>query len=309
MPEQKPFKIAHLSDLHLTKTDGARRSEPNLFKALKGMNEAFRKIVASKPIQTSDLILVTGDVSDRGDLESWQVFWEAIENAGLTDRTLVVPGNHDVCCLGARLPGKRKAYRENDLKKAVNGLKLGKQQAKFPWVCHPDPRVVIFGLNSNNLGNLNVATNAMGEVNYYQLSSLASKLHKYRDVPVKIVALHHSPNIPGEETARKRGQKPYSKLERLGHQIPDGERHALHLLCITHRVRLLLHGHLHMAEDRRIGGVRVIGSPATTEPSTSPEKLDYQFYTHIVNGDGSTVRCTINNNRFEGRNCIYQKLT
>ena len=142
-----------------------------------------------------------------------------------------------------------------------------------------------------NLGNLNVATNAMGAVDHYQLSSLASKLHRYRDVPVKIVALHHSPNIPGAETARKRGLKPYSRLERFGHQIPEGERHALQLLCITHRVRLLLHGHLHIAEDRRVGGVRIVGSPASTDPVVVNDNLEYQFYTYSVMGDGATVRC------------------
>lgn len=291
MSNHKPFRIVHLSDLHLTKTDGARRSEPNLFKALKGMNEVFRKIVVSKPIQQSDLLIVTGDVTDRGDIESWTVFWDAINSAGLTDRTYVVPGNHDVCCLGLRLPGSRKAYRESDLKKAINGLKMGKQRTKFPWTLNPDPRVVIFGLNSNNLGNLNAVTNAMGEIDYHQLASFASKLHVYRDTPVKIVALHHSPNIPGAETARKRGQKPYSKLERHGHQIGEGQRHALQLLCITHRIRLLIHGHLHLAEDRRLGGIRIIGAPATTQPiSRRKRDNNYQFFMYSVLGDGRRVR-------------------
>jgi 3',5'-cyclic-AMP phosphodiesterase len=294
MAKQKPFRIVHLSDLHLTRTDGASRSEPKLFNKLKGMNEAFRKIVVSKPIQQSDLVLVTGDVTDRGDIESWAVFWDAINSAGLADRTYVIPGNHDVCCLGLRLPGSRKAYREADLQKAINGLKMGGKPTKFPWVINPDPRVVIFGLNSNNLGNLNAATNAMGEIDYYQLASFASKLYVYRNTPVKIVALHHSPNIPGAETARKRGQKPYSKLERLGHQIAEGQRHALQLLCITHRVRLIVHGHLHLAEDRRLGGIRIVGAPSTTQP-ISKRKLtnDYQFCTYIVQGDGGRVRSEI----------------
>ncbi|MBW2119312.1 MAG: metallophosphoesterase [Deltaproteobacteria bacterium] len=288
---KQSFKIAHLSDLHLTKTDGASRSEQKLFNKLKGMNAAFRKIVVLKPIQKADLILVTGDVTDRGDIESWNVFWDTINDAGLKDRTHVIPGNHDVCCLGARLPGKRKAYKDADLQKAVKGLRIGGKPTKFPWVINPDPRVVIFGLNSNNLGNLNAVTNAMGELDYYQLSSLASKLHVYRDVPVKIVALHHSPNIPGAETARKRGQKPYSKLERLGHQISEGQRNALQLLCIAHRVRLLIHGHLHMAEDRRLGGIRIIGAMASTQPTTKrKQNNNYQFYTYSVLGDGGRVR-------------------
>jgi 3',5'-cyclic AMP phosphodiesterase CpdA len=294
MPQQKPFRIVHLSDLHLTKSDNARRSEPNIFKPLKGMNDSFRQILRSKVVQNSDFILVTGDVTDRGDPESWVVFWQAVETAGLTNRIAVLPGNHDVCCLGARLPLKRKAYRESDLKKATRGLKMGNMPTKFPWVANPDPRVAVFFLNSNNLGNISVASNAMGELSYFQLKSLASKLYIYREIPVKIIALHHSPNIPGIDTARKRGQRPFNKLERIGHQIPQEQRHALRLLCIAHRVRLLVHGHLHMAEDRRVGGIRIVGAPATTEP-ISQRKLskEHRLFTYTVQGDGGRVRCML----------------
>ena len=229
MPE--PFRIAHLSDLHLTKTDGARRSQPNVFTALKGMNKAFRKIVSSDSLQKAEL------------------------------------------------------------DKAVKGLKLGSQQTQFPIVINPDPRVVIFGLNSNNLGNFDGLTNALGHIDYFQLSSLASKLHKYRDIPVKIIALHHSPNIPGKETSIRRGQRPYSSFERLAQQIPAGQRHGLRLLGITHRVRLIVHGHLHVDEDRRVGGIRVIGAPASTQPVSDKKKPgQYQIYTYSIFGSGKRVR-------------------
>ena len=296
MVKNKAFSIAHLSDLHLTKTDDAERTEPKLFGKLKGMNEAFRKILKTDPIQKSDLVLVTGDVADRGDINSWQVFWGAADAARIADRVAVLPGNHDVCCLNARmLLNAKKNYREEDLEKARAGLRLGRKLTKldynplkFPWSLVPDPRVVIFGLNSNNLGNYGAISNAMGSLGYYQLSALASKLHVHRDIPVKIIALHHSPNIPGTETARRRGTRAFNILERYTHEIPEGQRQALHLLCITHRVRLLVHGHLHMAEDRDIGGVRIVGVPSTTEPIRGRRKT-YQFYTYTVQGKGGRV--------------------
>lgn len=288
-----PFRIVHLSDLHLTKADKDPRTDLKVFKPLKGMNMAFRKILGSKLILNADLILVTGDVTDRGDFEAWQVFWNAVNGAGLTERILVVPGNHDVCCLGARIPSTTNAYRRSDLQKAIVGLSIGNQPVKYPWVRIPDPRVAIFGMNSNNLGNLSIATNAMGKIGHYQLVSLASKLHKYRHVPVKIIALHHSPNIPGVDTARRRGQKEFSRLERLGHQIPQNQRQGLLLLCISHRVRLLLHGHLHMAEDRRVAGVRIIGSASSTEPISKEGSLNYEFYTYTVLGNGNRVRAKL----------------
>ncbi len=82
----KPFKIAHLSDLHLTARDGASRSEPDLFTPLKGMNFAFRTIIGSQDVKTSDLVLITGDVADRGELESWKLFRDALNKANVTDR-------------------------------------------------------------------------------------------------------------------------------------------------------------------------------------------------------------------------------
>lgn len=276
------YRIAHLSDLHLTARDNAARSEPKLFGALKGMNDNFRKIVISKAVQNSDLILVTGDVTDRGDVETWRFFWDMVEEVGIKDRVRVVPGNHDVCCLGARLPMARKQYRKADMAKVHKGLLMGGQPTKFPWAYNPDPCVVVFGLNSNNLGNFSAIDNAMGDIGYYQLKDLAGLLYKHRDVPVKIVAMHHSPNIPEEKTARKRGQQPFSQLDRIGHQVPQSQRQALNLLCVSHKVRLLLHGHLHMAEDRRITGVRYIGASASTEPQRSSKGLILQFPTYQI---------------------------
>jgi 3',5'-cyclic AMP phosphodiesterase CpdA len=285
MPNRKPFRIAHLSDLHITKKDSDSRSEPKLFGPLKGMNEAFRRIARTPVIQRCDWIVVTGDVTDRGDPEAWKVFWDAMGGAGLHRKAYVIPGNHDVCCLGARIPFLKKVYAKKDLEKAVRGLRMGHQRVKFPWDVSPDPRVVVFGVNSNNLGNWSVVDNALGEIGYYQLVSLASKLHKHRDVPVKIVALHHSPNIPG------RGQDPIDKIETKFVEIQKEQRQALRLICLAQRVRLILHGHTHKQRDRRVTGLRIVGTNATNEPvsvSRKPKRR-YQFYTYTVYGDGGRV--------------------
>ena len=235
---------------------------------------------------------MTGDVTDRGDRGAWKVFWQAITAAGLPhDRFLVVPGNHDVCCLGVRLFSKYKSRREADLKKAARGLRIGGQPTKFPWVQKPDPRVAIFGVNSNNLGNLSGASNAVGELAFRECVSLASKLHKYAHVPVKIVALHHSPNIPKVATAKRRGQDGMNTVERLAMQVPQDQRRLLRVLCVAQGVRLVVHGHVHMANDRRVNGIRIVGAPATTQPvGTKGGKTLYQFYVYDVQGAGGRVR-------------------
>lgn len=292
---QRPFRISHLSDLHLTKSDNDARSEPNLFSPLKGMNEAFRKIINSKKIKDSNLVLITGDITDRGDIKSWQIFWEAINEAGLSKKTLVIPGNHDVCCLGIRMPLlKKKAYRKSDLEKAIKGLRMGKQPIKFPWARKPHSKVVIFGLNSNNLANVGAHDNAMGNIGHYQLVSFASKLYQYRDVPVKIIALHHSPNIPEAKTMKKRYGKDYHIMNRFFSFVPPEQRRPLRLMGLTHRARLIVHGHIHLAEDRRVNGIRIIGAPATTEPIESKGRTkQYQFYTYTIRGNNNRVYCKL----------------
>jgi len=291
MENKRRFKIAHLSDLHLTASDKAARSEPRLFGSLRGMNAAFRSIVQTKPLQDADLILVTGDVTDRGDKKAWNVFWNALRNAGLEKKVLALPGNHDMCCLGVRLPALSKTgYRKDDLRKAITGLKIGHQPIRFPWAKNPDPRIAVFGLNSNNLGNFSGVDNALGEISFYQLEHFARLLYQYRDIPVKIVALHHSPNVPESKTMKRRYGKDHHILNRLFSVIPTDQRRALRLMCLTHRVRMIIHGHVHLAEDRRVNGIRIVGAPATTQPVEKINgKCKCQFCSYTVHGQGGRI--------------------
>jgi predicted phosphodiesterase len=298
-----PYRIVHLSDLHLTSDDACPRSEPRLLRPLRGMNATFRTLLRAPEVRSADLILVTGDVTDRGDSASWSLFARALDDARLAKRVLVIPGNHDVCCLGARLPLLRSGYARADLDRAARGLRLamkatpaaffkGSPGGRFPWLAVPTPELAVIGMNSNNLGNLSVISNAMGEVDYFQLERLARLLCRVRSVPVKILVLHHSPNIPGPATARRRGQPPFSALDRAGHQIPEGQRRALRLLCLSHRVRLIVHGHLHRTEDRRVSGVRVIGAPASTEPARAADgRARSAFFSYTL--DRKTLRLSV----------------
>ncbi len=291
----KPFRIVHLSDLHLTSSDKASRTETKLFGKLKGMNEAFRKAVNTNLIQNSELVLVTGDITDRGDIESWKIFWDAIRSAGLSDKVLVIPGNHDVCCLSARLAFlNRKKSIEADMEKAIAGLSKGNQPIRFPWARVPDPRLVVFSLNSNNLGNSSAKDNALGYIGFYQMESFARLLYKYRGIPVKIVALHHSPNLPEPDTMKKRYGKDWHSKSRIHSVIPQDQRRTLRLLSIAQKVRLIIHGHIHFAEDRRVNGIRIIGAPPTTEPVLNKDgSKQYQFYTYTIKGGSHRVYCQL----------------
>lgn len=289
----EPFRIVHLSDLHLTPRDGDARSEPKLFGKLTGMNASFRRLLGTKAVREAGLVLVTGDVTDSGELASWQVFWKAMKAAGLTERCLVLPGNHDVCHLGVRVVTSGPEQAAADLARLKAGLALGAQPVAFPFVRLFDQgRVALFGLDSTNAGNSTAVTNALGHLGFAQLEKLARLLHKHRQVPVKVVALHHSPNIPAAETDRAREQSPVHPVTRWGHELPAEQRRALRLLCVTHQVRLVVHGHLHRGEDRRVNGVRMVGAPASTQPYGSGAERQLRFYSYGVRGTGP-VRTTL----------------
>lgn len=279
------FIITHLSDLHLTSDDQKKRTE--MGRSLTGMNAALKAVLQSPQVQSSDKIIMTGDITDRGDIASWRVLLKLLKKAGVEKRTLIVPGNHDVCGLDIVRFGD---FKKADLEKVKRGLNLLDQTTTFPWAHVIDRRAVIFGLDSNNSGNWNIARNAVGRLGNGQLTRLAELLRAYHDTPVKIVALHHSPNIPSEEVAKKRGLPQFGKGSRWMHQIQQDERRMLMGVCVAAKVRLVIHGHLHFAEDRKINSLRIIGGPSTTQPinqrSSSPK---YQFWQYTVQGEGGRV--------------------
>jgi 3',5'-cyclic AMP phosphodiesterase CpdA len=280
----RPFRIAHLSDLHLTADNADARHEPKLANRLTGMNDTFRRIAAAQPIQQADLMLVTGDITDQGQARAWQQFRKTVADAGLAARTLVVLGNHDVCSLSPRI-GSHKELRRTDLDRARRGLVLCGQPARYPWALEVRKDIVVFGLDSNNSGNLSPVTNAIGRLGFRQLAAFAGLLHKHRDAAIKIVMLHHSPSIANRPASWRRGRPPVGMVTRWLHQLPEEDRRAFRLLCLTHRVRLILHGHLHEAEDRLVNGLRIVGAPAATEPlslsaaASTPRRFPFFHYT------------------------------
>lgn len=282
----KNYRIVQFSDLHLTEKDSDPRSEPKLFGKLRGMNKAFIKLASSQIAQESDWILFTGDITDKGNLRAWRFFWDTLEKYNLTEKSTIIPGNHDMCCLGARLPKTEKELIADDLRKFHEGLAIGNCPAlKYPYAIKLNDKIVVLAIDSCNKGNQTAITNAMGHIGYQQLEKFSRILYKFRDIKVKIIVLHHSPNIPGNRTAAKRGIEQMSDFERWGVEMPTEDRRSLRLLCVAHKVRLVLHGHLHRAEDRRINSVRYIGAPASTQPQDGK----YAVFTYEVTPSGAKV--------------------
>lgn len=268
-----PISIAHLSDLHLTATDDGRRKEDRA----RHMNANLYRLLRHGPIQDADLVLVTGDISDRGELAAWTVLWSAVRAAGLDLRKiLVIPGNHDAACLGLR----RIRPKAEDLAIVRAGLEKGKQRRRLPYVrTFAGGLVGIFAVDSVNAGNFNLIDNAVGRIGFNQLSKLGEILRENAGIPCKLIALHHSPNIPQSATSRRRGEKAIPFWQRAALQLDRVDRVGLRLLARTFEAKAILHGHTHDNLDRRVGGVRIIGTRDATVPQKSG-LLSYKLYTY-----------------------------
>jgi hypothetical protein len=91
-PAEGSLKVAHLSDLHVNEGPRVRMCERHT----PGGNAHLARVLDSPALADIDLLLVTGDVTDRGTAASWRSFVSLIEERGLEDKLILVPGNHDL---------------------------------------------------------------------------------------------------------------------------------------------------------------------------------------------------------------------
>lgn len=289
------YKIVHLTDLHITSRDDDPRYEVSLpHQKLKGMNQAFKALLATQYLKSADHIIVTGDITDKGDARAWKKFWGYLATAGLDEKTSFVIGNHDICELGKIKPYLTKKRKFQNAKKAQRLLKrrltsIGQSYA-YPWAKMLREDIVLFGIDSNNAGNLSDASNALGFIGQRQLRAFARLLRAHKDIPVKIVALHHSPNLA--ESAKRVRDKSWfeKKYTRYTHQIPEAERRSLRLLCESHGVKRLIHGHMHEFDDRTLN-VRITGAPSSTQPEKSEDGSTLRFIEyHVTSSKAGSYR-------------------
>jgi hypothetical protein len=98
-PGGRIWRVAHLSDLHIVgERFGFRiesgRAGPKGNDRLKQVFSKLEAIHAERPI---DIILITGDMTDAGRSSEWAEFLTALAaHPRLAERTLLIPGNHDV---------------------------------------------------------------------------------------------------------------------------------------------------------------------------------------------------------------------
>jgi 3',5'-cyclic AMP phosphodiesterase CpdA len=91
-PPERALRIAQLSDLHVTEGLRVRMVE----KAVPGGNRYLPLLLDDEALLSSHVVLITGDVTDRGTAVAWRHFLDAVDERGIEDRIIMVPGNHDL---------------------------------------------------------------------------------------------------------------------------------------------------------------------------------------------------------------------
>jgi hypothetical protein len=93
------WRVAHLSDLHFVGGRHGFRIEsgrmgPQGNERVERTMTALERVHAARPV---DIILVTGDMTDAGSSVEWAEFFDLmVRFPTLTERMLILPGNHDI---------------------------------------------------------------------------------------------------------------------------------------------------------------------------------------------------------------------
>lgn len=96
---QRVWRVAHLSDVHVVGERYGFRIESG--RAGPRGNERFEhvmeRLAAMHAVKALDIILISGDMTDAGTSAEWAEFLDVLARyPELTERMLILPGNHDV---------------------------------------------------------------------------------------------------------------------------------------------------------------------------------------------------------------------
>lgn len=274
------FTVAHLSDLHLSDPPWCGRLLLSPKRALAFLAWRLKKRwrhdrgvldAAARDVRElePDAVIVTGDLTQLGLPSEYREVRDWLPMLGPTSRVAVVPGNHDLTRVDARVntldlwtPWMRAAD--------ANG-----GTAAFPTL-HEVGDLALIGLSSALPSGLFFATGKLGQA---QVDLLGDVLQRTgRAGRFRVVFLHHPP-CDGIVRKRKR--------------LIDAS--LLRSVLDRHGVELLLHGHAHrpLQNWARIAGraTPVIGAPSVSETGRGPPR--YNVYRVSRSGGSWEVRMAV----------------
>jgi DNA repair exonuclease SbcCD nuclease subunit len=120
MPERRPLRIVHTSDVHLGAYTGMPGSHWDARREL--MEQAFRGVIDLANDVEADALLIAGDFFDNDRVPESVVRFGAEQIARFRGQTFLIPGNHDPMDEG-------KIYWRHDLESIAHRLTIVREHA------------------------------------------------------------------------------------------------------------------------------------------------------------------------------------
>ncbi len=272
MASEKISTIAHVSDLHLPlsgtvpvgKLLGKRAlgyANLRLFRSSHQI-EHLASLLQGLKAEDPDLVVVTGDLSSLSLASEFARLDRLFEAAGLRPKsTLVLPGNHDRYTPGADRSG---AFEHGMRRWLPEGFR---RENGYPIVLRVGP-VTVVGLDTAIWRG---AYRAAGHIERSQHQRLGKLLRRMPAGDPLVIAMHHPPyRLRGPLLHHHRaGLAGYDRL----------------LDTLASRPAVVLYGHMHRFDRRRIGNADVIGvSSASSDTGERATQLAFHLYRFDATG-------------------------
>lgn len=271
----RPFTLAHLSDLHATdvRLDSPRdvlgkralgwlswrrkRRKEHLAIVLDALIEDLRAVAP-------DHVGVTGDLTHLGLPAEIAAAVSWLERLGPAERVAIVPGNHDAYAgaEGAERWAPWRAY----LGDPGDAPDAGDDPATqgFPWVRRIGAAAALIGVSSARPTAPLLATGVVGDAQRARLEKRLAELGA--EGRTRIVLMHHPP-LPAGLSRRR--------------QLDDAD--AVRALLARAGAELVLHGHTHESHLGEVpgpdGAIPVIGVPSSSSIGHRPaRRARYHLY-------------------------------
>ena len=215
------LRVIQISDPHVVVPPGKLSGRIDSLDLLKRAVARIEQVLPK--VGPVDALLITGDVSENGDGESYAAFVEAISILGLP--ILAIPGNHD----------RREPFRD-----AFSDMQDLPAKGRINW------SRVINGVHMIGLDTL-VEGQGGGVVDEDSLSFLEDCLNQAGKAPV-LLALHHPPFNCGIEFMDAIGLAGSDRLT----VIVENSAADIRVVC----------GHVHTAITANIGPATVLSAPS-----------------------------------------------
>ncbi len=203
MIENRPLRIAHISDLHILDLAGTRwqafmnkriTGAANLAGLRRNAHPVELCERLAKRLQADDIdhVIITGDVTNLALDSEFKRARQIVETIGPPAYVTMIPGNHDIYTRGAlkhhRFERWFAEYLVDDIGDAHQPKNSGRLH--YPFVRKPAPHVRIYGVSSAIPTPPLLAFGHVGKPQLDRLRDLV--LHEPPEVTVRIVLVHHN---------------------------------------------------------------------------------------------------------------------